>query len=85
MSKLLIIDDNKKICETLSRNFRDEGFDCHTANNTKDALDIIQSCPIDLALIDVCIGDESGVNTLKQIQILQPDTPSIMITGFATV
>ncbi|MDC7226292.1 MAG: sigma-54 dependent transcriptional regulator [Spirochaetales bacterium] len=85
MSRILILDDNQKILDTLSRNFSTEGIECRTASNIKEALDALQCCPIDLALVDVRIGDENGIDALKEIKQLTPELPVMMITGFATI
>lgn len=85
MSRILILDDNQKILDTLSRNFEAEGFECRTASNISDAVETLQCCPIDLALVDIRIGDENGIDALIEIKKLVPDMPVLMITGFATV
>ena len=85
MSRILILDDNRKILDTLSRNFRVEGIECSTAATIKEAIDIMRSCPIDLALVDIRIGEESGIDALSLIKEMTPDLPVLIITGFATV
>ena len=68
MSRILILDDNRKILDTLSRNFEAEGIECRIAADISTAIDALQCCPIDLALIDIRIGDESGIDALIQIK-----------------
>ncbi len=85
MNRILIIDDNRKILDTLSRNFLSEGIECRTAANTAEGIEALQCCPIDLALVDIRIGDESGIDALIEIKKLIPDIPVLMITGFGTI
>lgn len=85
MSRILILDDNQKILDTLSRNFESEGIETRTAANIAAAVDALQRCPIDLALVDIRIGEEDGITALTEIKKMSPDLPVLMITGFATV
>lgn len=85
MSRILILDDNIKILVTLSRNFEAEGIECKTALNISDAVETLQCCPIDLALVDIRIGDESGIDALKKFKKMIPDLPVLMVTGFGTI
>ncbi len=85
MSRILILDDNQKILDTLSRNFGSVGIECATAPDISTASGILQCCPIDLAIVDIKIGEESGIDALTMIKKMMPDLPVLMITGFATV
>ena len=85
MSRILILDDNRKILDTLSRNFEAENIECKTALNISDAVEALQCCPIDLALVDIRIGEESGIDALIKIKQMLPDLPVLMITGFGTI
>ena len=85
MSRILILDDNQKILDTLSRNFNAEGIECRTTSSIRDTLNALQECPIDLALVDIRIGDENGIDALSEIKRIAPDMPVLMITGFGTI
>lgn len=85
MNTILILDDNQKILDSLSRNFEAEDIDSRKASSISQAIKILQTCPIDLALVDIRIGDEDGIKALIEIKKMSPDLPVLMITGFATV
>lgn len=85
MNRILVLDDNQKILDTLSRNFNSEGIECKTALTIAEAINRLHSCPIDLALVDINLGEENGLDAIIQIKELIPYMPILVITGFATV
>jgi DNA-binding NtrC family response regulator len=85
MHRLLIVDDNTKLCNSLSRNFIQYEYGCLTAQNSAAALRIFLNNEIDLVLLDVRLGEENGLDLLEQLVELDKNLPVIMITAFATV
>lgn len=82
---ILFIDDNYHLAEILKDNFSYVGHLLLHANNTQQAFSILKKEYIDIILLDVRLGDENGIDTLKSIKSSYPNIPVIMITGFATV
>jgi two-component system response regulator AtoC len=85
MHHILIVDDNVKLCHSLSRNFTQYEYTCYTAYDTSSALRIYLDEEIDLVLLDVRLGEENGLDLMQQLRELNHDLPVIMITAFATV
>lgn len=85
MHHILIVDDNTKLCHSLSRNFTQYDYTCFTAQNSRAALDIFLNNEIELVLLDVRLGEENGIELLEQLLDLDGNLPVIMITAFATV
>jgi len=83
-AKILIVDDEKNICETLKELLEEENYAVETANCVKDALNI-NLFEIDAAIIDIRIGADDGISLLKQIKEIRPVLPVIMITGQGSV
>jgi len=83
-AKILIVDDEKDICETLKDLLQEENYDVETANTLKEALKI-NLFQIDAAIIDIRIGAEDGISLLKQIKEIRPVLPVVMITGHGSV
>lgn len=83
-AKILVIDDEKDICETLKELLEDEGYSVDTANSAGIALkhNFFQ---IDTAIVDIKIGKDDGITLLKQIKEIRPNLPVIMITGHGSV
>lgn len=82
---ILFIDDNYQLYESLKDNFSFVGHLLLYARNTKHAFSILKKEIINVILLDVRLGDEDGVDTLKLIKKQYSNIPIIMITGYATV
>ncbi|GFO66790.1 sigma-54-dependent Fis family transcriptional regulator [Geomonas limicola] len=85
MEKILIIDDEAFICENVERILSSEGFQVLTAASGQQARDIVSSEEIDLALLDLNLGRENGIEILKSLKELDPELLVIIITGYGSV
>ena len=85
MEKILIIDDEAFIRENVSRILSEEGYQVCQASNTREASDQVASGEIDLALLDLNLGSENGIDVLKILKELDPELLVIIITGFGSV
>lgn len=83
--KVLIIDDEKKICSLLSRIIELEGFKVFQANTSKEGLKILNTENILVVLSDVKLPDYNGVDLVKEIKKLRPRTEVINLTAFGTI
>ncbi len=81
---VLVVDDDRSILRTFTRILQRAGFTAETAENAKEALQKIQSKKYDVALIDVVLGDSSGLDLLPKIEETSPETVKIVITGADT-
>jgi two-component system NtrC family response regulator len=82
---VLIIDDEKKICNLLSRIIELEGFKVFQANTAKEGLKILGSEEIMVVLSDVKLPDYNGVELVKEIKKIRPGTEVINLTAFGTI
>lgn len=82
---LLIVDDNRKVYESLARNFQHFAYTTHYASNSEEAVRTLLSTRVDAVLLDIMLGRESGVDTLRSIEESAPSIPVIMITGYASI
>ena len=78
---MLVVDDDKSILRTFTRILQRAGYSTETAENGKDALDKIQARNYDAALIDVVLGDSSGLDLLPKTEENSPKTVKIIVTG----
>ena len=85
MEKILIIDDESFIRETVSRILSEDGYQVCQASNTVEASEQVASGEIDLALLDLNLGSERGIDVLKILKELDPELLVIIITGFGSV
>jgi len=83
MAKLLIIEDEPDIRETLSYNFKKEGFKVEVAANGSDALTLCKKFNPDVLILDLMLPDMSGLDVCKKIKnsIDYEDTSIIMLTA----
>lgn len=80
MLKLLIVDDEKGICDFLDSFFIPRGYDVYTAISGKDALAIAKKESPELVLLDINLPDMSGLEVLRRIKKESPRTKVIMVT-----
>jgi two-component system response regulator PilR (NtrC family) len=83
--RILIIDDDESVRDLLETVFKDQGFDVTTATNGKEGLELLQNEHFDLFIVDLVMPEMGGIDLLKNASSLNIDTPSIVITAFATV
>lgn len=82
---ILIIDDEASICESLQDILQDEGYNAVTASNGEAGIRCVASEQIDLVFLDILMpGGFDGLETLRRIKQISPDTEVIMITGHGT-
>ncbi len=84
-ARLLIIDDEPSIRESLETLLTLEGFDITLAIDGKQGLDVLSRNEFDLLLLDLALPGESGIDLLPRITAMHPQLPVIMITAFGTV
>ena len=85
IARLLIIDDEPSIRESLETLLTLEGFDVTLAPDGAKGIDILSQYEFDLLLLDLALPGESGIDLLPRITAMHPNLPVIMITAFGTV
>ena len=83
--KILLVDDEETMVKYLSRRLIRRGFDVSVAYNGLSALEKIKANDFDLVLLDVLMPEMDGIETLKEIKKIKPETEVIMLTGHASV
>ncbi len=81
--QILIVDDELRIRDILSRKLNSEGYECIVTDCGESALPELRKRRFDLVLLDVSMPGKSGVDVLKEIQVMCPDTAVIMVTAMA--
>lgn len=81
--KLLIIDDNANMCETLADLLEEKGYRVETAKTALEAMRIAQESFFNIALIDINLPDRTGMELLRKFKSMYPSRTNIMITGSA--
>ncbi len=82
---LLVVDDDRHICEAMADYLRGLGHRTETATNCKDALSRIREYNFDVVLTDVCLPDQDGFHVLQWVTQNKPETAVILLTGYGTI
>jgi len=83
--RILIIDDEAAIRESLDTMLTLEGFSVSMASDGAAGMDLLSRNEYDLLLLDLALPGESGMDLLPRIVEMQPNLPVIMITAFGTM
>jgi two-component system response regulator PilR (NtrC family) len=85
MAHILVVDDERSICELLEITFRKEGHRVEVAHNVEAAKRKLESQIFDIVISDVRMPGESGVDLLKLTKEIAPDCFFLLVTGVPTV
>ena len=83
--RLLIVDDELSVRDSLNKWFREEGYEVGTAENASEALLRLAEHPWDIALLDIKMRGTDGIELQRRIHELDPKLIVIMMTGYASV
>ena len=82
---VLIIDDEEKLRNLLSRILKAEGFDVFEAGDCKTGLKKIEQHIIDVVFCDVKLPDGSGVDLTTKLKLKSPLTEIILLTAYGNI
>ena len=82
---ILIIDDNEQFCESLSTILSNKKFMVYKVFNSASAYSLLKRESVDIILLDVRLGNESGPDVLVKLKSFYPLIPVVMLTGFGSI
>jgi DNA-binding NtrC family response regulator len=83
--KLLIIDDELSVRDSLGKWFREEGYEVGTAESASEALTRLAEQKWDLALVDIKMRGTDGIELQRRMREVDPSLLTIIMTGYASV
>jgi len=83
--KLLIVDDELSVRDSLGKWFREEGYEVCTVENASDALTRLAQQRWDAALVDIKMHGTDGIELQHRMHEVDPELIVIMMTGYASV
>jgi DNA-binding response OmpR family regulator len=84
-ARILLIDDDKNIRQTLAIILQEEGYVVDTAENGKDAVDKSFANFYNLAIVDWHLPDIEGTKLITQLKETTPKMAKIMLTGYPSM
>ena len=85
MARILIIDDEAGIRETLSVLLEEDGYRIDLAANGFDAVEVFKKNHADLVICDIMMPDKGGLETIIELRKLNPEVKIIAISGASQV
>lgn len=82
---LLIVDDDLPFKDRLSKSMEKKGFVVESYSNSKSSLQRIKEKNFDFAIVDMRLEDGSGLELIKLIKSLNPNTRSLLLTGYGNI
>ncbi|WP_256760947.1 sigma-54 dependent transcriptional regulator [Cohnella sp. WQ 127256] len=82
---VLIVDDEIKLCRNIALKLKREGYVTYEAYDGKSAIRKIQQQPIRVVILDFMLTDMTGLEVLKKIKELSPETRVFMLTAYGNV
>lgn len=82
---VLVVDDDEILRDQLVRSFTRRGFDAAAAGSHDEALEIIASRRVDLAVIDLRMPGESGLVVLRDLLASHPDALAVILSGYGSI
>jgi two-component system, sensor histidine kinase and response regulator len=83
LGRILVVDDNAMVRESYTELLRHRGYDVMQAGDGEEALKVIRTRAVDLAIIDVMMPVMGGLELRQVLQDKAPGIATILVTGQA--
>ena len=82
---LLIVDDDNPLRDRLSRAMEKKGFQVTQADSVEKGINQVKNTPPAFAIVDLRLGDGSGLKVVEEIKKYKKDSRIIMLTGYGNI
>jgi signal transduction histidine kinase/DNA-binding response OmpR family regulator len=83
--RIIIIDDEKRMCDSLTALLRDDGYMVKAFQSPPQAAETIRSEKVDLVITDIKMPEMDGLQILQAVKEVDEDIPVILMTGYASL
>lgn len=84
-ASMLIIDDDATFATLLARRMKHHGFDTAIVSSSDEALASVQANDFDKAVLDLKLGNDSGLILLPKLKAIAPDLAIVVLTGYSSI
>jgi len=85
MERILVLDDEEKLLQGLSKALKNIGYGVVPVTNPVEALSLLDRETFDIVFTDLVMPDMDGIEFLKKVKERYPNTPVIILTGHGTI
>lgn len=82
---VVVVDDEQELCELLAMRLEHHGYRVSTATSGRAGLSLLGESPVDAMILDLRLGDASGLEVLNEVQKRAPDVPVVILTAHGTI
>jgi two-component system NtrC family response regulator len=82
---ILVVEDDPLQRRLIKQNLESDGFTVFEASTGKEALEVVRTYPIDLAVVDYRLGKETGTDVIQEILRENPLLTTVVVTAFANI
>ena len=79
--RLLIVEDEKQICDMVAKSLYDAGYEVDTCYDGEEALAFIDMAEYDAVVLDIMMPKKDGISVLKEMRSAGNNTPVIFLTA----
>ena len=83
--KLLIVEDEKRLCQTVAKHLKAEGYAVDFCHDGKDAFDYMAGTEYDAVILDIMLPGLDGISVLKTMRSQKVKTPVLLLTAKNTI
>jgi DNA-binding NtrC family response regulator len=84
-AKILVVDDEEIVCGGCDRVLSEEGYEVNTSQDPQAGLVLAEQNSYDVVLLDLKMPGMSGMEFLRRVKAVRPDTAVVIMTGFAEI
>lgn len=83
--RVLAVDDEQVVCESIRRVLTEEGYEVATSTSSRAGLELLRRDRFDLLLLDIKMPEMDGIELLRAARDVSPETEVLIVTGYATI
>ena len=81
--RVLIVEDDQDFAESLVDVLESHGYPCGVSSDADSACSVVEDFAADVALVDVRLGSENGLNLIAELKEIRPDILCVMMSAYA--